>query len=691
MNHSMKLTKISLAVMLATGAAASVSAQEGLFDTVVVSADRQERAIQDVPASIHAISLNTLDTFRHVHISQVMNTVPGVVFNRNNGQESLIGIRSGVLTGAGSCGSVQMSQDGIPLRGVGFCNVNQLFESNSEQAASIEVVRGPGSILFGANALHGAINVINPALTGDAGGTIALDAGPHDYGRLNVGYNSGGDEHRFGAYFNRVSDGGYRDNSGYDQDKLNVSHRYDAGNFRVTTVFAATNLDQETASYLSGFGFGSYKNDDLRKLNQDPDAFRDASSRRLHARIEGSTDSGNWMVTPYYRDTDMTFLMHFLPATPLEQNGHDSLGVQSMYSFNSSDAVNWTVGFDMEQSEGYLKQSQAEAGGLPFPPGQQYDFVVDVDMMSPYVLGKFQVSEQDQFSFGLRLETLEYDYDNLMVDGNTWDDGVTTCAPAACRYSRPSDRSDDFDNATAQLGWIHDLDTSSQVFANLSYAFRAPQAAELYRLQVGQTVAELDSEQVESIEGGYRATRDNWSYALTAYYMEKDDVIFQDSDRNNLSGGETRHLGLEFNALVALTDNISLNLVTSYARHTYENSIDLLGSTVDLAGNDMDTAPEMVGNIQLDWRLNEMSSLNFEWVHMGSYYTDESNLHSYPGHDVFNVRYRYDLENDWFVSARVQNLFDTKYAERADYTGFGGDRYFIGEPASLYFTVGSRF
>jgi len=682
---------IPLAMMLA-GSGGSAMAQDGnTLETIFVTSDRQAIATQDIAASIHAIDSVTLETFRHVHIGEVLNTVPGVVFNRGNGQESLLGIRSPVLTGAGSCGSFQTAQDGIPLRGAGFCNVNQLFEANSEQAGAIEIVRGPGSVLFGVNALHGAINVISPTL-GEDGGNVSIDVGPHSYGRLNAGYNTSQGEHAFGAWFNGATDGGYKDDSGFDQQKLNLSHRFDNGDIRVTTVLAATNLNQETAGYIEGFEV--YKDSSLKKVNGNPEAYRDAESFRLHSRIEGKTANGDWMLTPYYRDTDMNFLMHFLPGTPVEQNGHESVGLQSMYHVVNGN-VDWTVGVDLEMTDGYLKQTQTGGFGS-FPAGKQYDFTVDAEMISPYALVKIQSSETDQFSLGVRYEMLDYDYDNLMIDGNTGENGTPCSVSAfnptgACRYSRPSDRSDSFDNITAQLGWIHDFDPVSQVFADVSYAFRAPQATELYRLQADQSVTDLDSEEVESFEVGYRASRDRVSYSLSAYYMDKDNVIFQDSARNNVSGGKTRHKGIEANTIFKLTDSLSLNVVASYARHKYRSNIAPLGVSILLDGKDMDTAPKLTGNVQLNWQMNAQNRFNLEWVHMGSYYTDESNLHSYDGHDVLNLRYQYDSGNNWFFAARVTNLLDTDYAERADYSAFGGDRYFVGEPASVYFTLGSSF
>ncbi len=267
----------------------------------------------------------------------------------------------------------------------------------------------------------------------------------------------------------------------------------------------------------------------------------------------------------------------FLPGTPVEENGHSSFGLQSMYSNMLTNNIEWIAGVDLEFTDGYLRQTQAGGFGS-FPAGRQYDYDVDAQLISPYAQFKFQFTEKDQFSLGLRYELLEYDYDNKMIDGNTAEDG-SSCTPSAfnpagtCRYSRPADRSDDFNNSSLHLGWIHDFDESQQVFVNAARAFRAPQATELYRLQANQLVADLDSEEVDSFEVGYRASRENVSHSLAVYWMQKDNVIFQDSSRSNVSGGETDHLGLEFNSLFNLTDSLQLNVVASYADHTYGANI----------------------------------------------------------------------------------------------------------------------
>jgi outer membrane receptor protein involved in Fe transport len=202
-------------------------------------------------------------------------------------------------------------------------------------------------------------------------------------------------------------------------------------------------------------------------------------------------------------------------------------------------------------------------------------------------------------------------------------------------------------------------------------------------------VADLDSEEILGFEAGYRASRDRHNYSLTAYWMDKENVVFQDSDRNNVSNGETRHKGVEFSGSFLLSDALTLSMVTNYARHTYEANVAPRGVTLVLDGKDIDTSPKLTASAQLAWQIAENHNMEFEWVKVGSYYTDEENLHEYEGHSLLNIRYQADFDQ-WYLGARLTNALDEDYAERADFA-FGNDRYFVGEPASLYVTVGTRF
>lgn len=689
-NFKGALTPVSFAITLAVLSQTAL-AQSNSLESIVITADRQQNALREVPASIFSLDENALETVRHIHINESMVRVPGVWISRNNGQESLTAIRSPVLSGGGSCGAFQMALDGIPLRASGFCNVNQIFEANTEQAGRVEVIRGPGSILYGANALHGAINVISDPITDVFSSDFSIEAGPHSYGRFRGTLSDSLGKNGYRISFNGATDDGYKRDSGYGQQKLSMQHRYTGESVTITNAFHATNLNQETAGFIQGTD--AYKDDDLKRFNPNPESFRDAESYRLSSQVMFAATGGTWMFTPYYRKTDMTFLQHYLPGIPLEENGQESFGLQSMFSNSMGERVIWQTGLDMETTEGYLRETQSIAAeGSPtvvatIPVGKHYDYEVEAVLLSPFIQTRFQVNPQHQLSLGMRYESLEYDYDNLMLNGRTKDDG-TACALGGCRFNRPADRSDDYENASIQLGWIYDFADRQQLYANFAQAFRAPDTGEVYRLQGTQDVADLESEQMDSFEVGYRSDLDRISYTVAAFYMDKENVIFQNSNRINISGAKTKHRGVELNTVMTLSDSLTLTVAASYARHTYEGNIN--PGAVQLAGLDMDTAPRFTGSSQLMWQISDERSLELELVHMDSYFTDEANTAEYDGHDLVNLRYQASMGERWYYGARVTNLLDTDYAERADF-GFGSDRYFVGEPRSVYFSIGQKF
>ena len=663
------------------------------LDTVLVSHDRDQQPLRDIAASAFLVDGEHLQTVNHVHVNEAVTQVPGVWISRGNGQEHLTAIRSPVLTGAGSCGAFQMSLDGIPLRAAGFCNVNQLFEVNTEQAAAIEVISGPGSVLYGSNALHGAINVLSPSVSNNLWGTVALDVGPHGYQRIKTGVSNTQGRHGVRLNVNGARDGGFKDDSGFDQQKLDLKHQYFGDKYKVTSLITRSNLNQQTAGYV--LGERAYEDDDLKTVNPNPEAFRNAKSTRLQSQISWQDGLGQWTISPYYRNTKMDFLMHFLPGTPLEENAQQSLGVQSMFKNIGNAGLEYRLGVDAEISNGELRQTQAQVLDHPsaflsatLPQGKQYDYKVQVNMLSPFAMLTLHASPTDQFSLGLRAEYLHFDYQNKMLDGRSKDDG-TACDMGGCRYSRPGDRSDSYNNTSTQLGWIHNFDEYSQTFINLSHAFRAPQASELYRLQNSQLVADLNSEQIDSFELGFRGNFKRGNISAALFFMNKDNVIFQNSDRENVSDGKTQHKGLELHGNLVMTPSLGLKVAASYALHTYEENIAPRGVSENIDGNQIDTAPKVTGSAQLNWQVSNNKNMELEWIHMGPYYTDEANLHSYEGHELVNLRFMMEMGN-WHLGARVNNLLDTDYAERADYA-FGNDRYFVGEPRSVYLSVASEF
>lgn len=659
--------------------------EEDLTEQVLVTATRINSEGNTLPLAWSVISEDALTLTGHTHINEIMQQVPGAWITRGNGQESLTSLRSPTLTGAGSCGAFYMASDGISLRAPGFCNVNQLFDANSEQAGRIEVIKGPATALYGSNAMHGVINILSATPTEELDHNIAIEAGPYDFYRAKYRYSNTYGQHGISLRANGTSDGGYKDDSGYDQQKMTLRHDYSAEKIDVTTVLDLSNLNQETAGFIKGED--AYKDEDLKDSNPNPEAYRDAKSLLLYSRMDFTLDNRNQLsITPYLRDNEMEFLQHFLPWKSVEENGHSSLGLRATL-YTTGNSTQWANGIDVEYTDGWLKETQDKDFSPNQPAGVHYDYQVDATVAAAYSQLSGDLNTRWTYTLGARVEYTLYDYTNRASDGSA-------CAPdaSACRFYRPADTEDSFTNWSLNAGMNYQYADEHYVYARLAHGFRAPQATELYRLQAGQEQADLDSEEMDSVEFGLRGVAwQSLSYDVSAYSMSKDEVIFQDSDRQNVSGAKTSHVGVDVSLNYPLSDNWTLRLDGTWAEHKYDSRIQLLGSSGDIKGNLIDTAPKVFGSAGLAWDMTAATGLpgqaELEWVYMDSYYLEPDNLHEYDGHSLLNLRVTSQISERVSAAVRLTNLLDEDYAERADF-GFGDYRYFVGQPLGAYIEIG---
>lgn len=663
---------------------------EDKVESVIVTATRKEQTRSWHP-EIFVLDSKFIEFVEPQHIQELLVSTPGVNVQRGNGQEYLPSIRSPVFTGAGSCGAILTAEDGIALRSAGFCNVNELFEAHTEAAQQIEVVRGSGTALYGSNALHGMINVITPE-PDDAKQAISLEFGSDDYSRVKIASPLGSQEN-VAAFLTLATDGGFREESGYDQQKLTVKYTKAFANKKVSAGISATNLNQETAGFITGLD--AYKDQTLLRSNPTPEAYRDARSIRAWMRYDHELSGrSSFTITPYIRDTDMQFLQHFLPGDPLEENGQSSFGFQSGYYFNPNGKLQLISGIDLETTDAFLKQSQdLPTQGSVFlvetiPAGQHYDYEVDANTLAGFVYSDWLLKPNWNLSSGLRYEHITYEYDNKMLTGRTRDDG-SECGFGGCRYSRPADSKDSFDNLSSHLSLAWKFSPHWNSYLKLSNAYRVPQASELYRLQREQSQADLESESLRGFELGAGYSNDRLSFDTSIYSQKKKNHIFRDSDFFNVSNGETSHQGMELTMNYQITDAFSVSLNSNFAKHRYDYDQVLNG--ININGNSIDTAPEKFGSLSLDWAITPSLDSQLEILHQGEYFLDPENLNKYNGHNLLNSRTQWQVATEWSLSMRINNLLDTRYAERADYTGFTGERYFPGRERSLFFSIEKTF
>ncbi len=639
--------------------------------------------------NVGTLSEQTLLEIAPTHIEEALRQIAGVSLQRGSGQEYLPALRSPVLTGAGACGAILTSEDSIPLRAAGFCNNNELFEAHSEMAQRIDVIKGPATVVYGSNALHGVVNVVTPDTTQNVG-WAGIDIGSYGYKRIKARYGLGDNVSGAGLNASITRDNGFRDAESVYQEKINGRHRYEFENATLTTGGTYTHLDQQTAGYLTGED--SYRSDDLININENPEAYRWARALRVWSKLDWQPDQyQRFTVTPYFRNQDMEFVMHFLPGKPLEINSQTGVGIQSAWQYQAENGLNVAMGLDVESTEGRLRQYQdGPTAGSEFlrqtiPAGEHYNYQVDADLMAPFIQVSKSVHKWTA-TLGARYETMQYDYETFLPAGRNKDTGEA-CGFGGCRYSRPADTAVEFERFSPKLNIQYRLNDSLSFYATLADGFRIPQATELFRLQREQTLADLAPETGLHREVGTHYLAGDLSLTAAYYLLRKDNVIYRNSDFFNVSDGETRHEGIELSWRWRLHPQWTLSSAMTYGKHTYIQQAN--GSDLSIQGNDMDTAPRRIANTQLTWQPADALEIDLEWQHISKYFTDAENMHAYPGHDILHLRSHYQLNPNITLRFRVYNLLDARYAERADFTSFSGARYFPGQPR--HFLVSAEY
>ena len=629
------------------------------------------------PQATAELNALDLDIIRPTHPAEVFSRLPGTWITRGSGQEHLSAVRSPLLSGAGGCGALLILEDGIPIRPPGFCNVNNLFEVNLIQAASVQVQRGPGGIGHASGGLHGVIDVRTRSPRAAPLDRVRVEGGDHDRARLGLsltGRLAGGS---VGLDLSLTRAGSFRIDEGHDHQFLTLSHERTTDGTDWRTTLAAARLDQDTAGFI--LGRDEFRDPEGRRANLNPEAFRRASAVRLTQRIEWLDEGGSEnRLSLFARRSRMTFLQHFLPGKPLERNGQVSTGLQ-FDRIGQASARSLDFGLDVEVFRGFLFQAQANpAEGSPFlratrPVGRHYDYDVDGQRVGGYIAARFEFGDDWQLRTGVHADWVRYDYSTRLAPGNRAEDG-SECGFGGCLYNRPADRDDQFANFAPEITLSRAL-AGGLAWLRVARGFRAPQATELYRLQRGQDVAELDSEVLDAVELGIRGG-ERLSYELVGFVQRKKNFIFRDAEGFNVSDGRTRHRGVEAAVSLAVTPSLVAAARGTWARHEYRFDRDLGGERI-VAGNDISSAPRRLYSADLTWRPQARWQAQVAFEATGSYWLDAANTRTYEGHRLWHLAADYEFRSGWELGLRVRNLLNRRYAERADFA-FGNYRYFPG-------------
>jgi iron complex outermembrane receptor protein len=295
---------------------------EDLMNIEVTLASKKPERYFDTPAAIYVITSEDIKRSGVTSIADALRLAPGVEVARIDSTRWAVSIRglSDVLNRR-----LLVLIDGRSVYNPVFAGVFWSVQDYPlEDIDRIEIIRGPGGSLWGANAVNGIVNIITKSAKDTQGGFVSIGGGTEDrdFAGIRYGDTIGKDfSYRiYSKYFNR--DAMYHEDADNYDDwqmaQLGFSTDWDLkdGNtFRFQGDIYDANVGQETAKNI------------------------DASGGNLLGRWQQSGDASDLMLQFYY---DRTYWNEHNIQTTVDTLGLD---FQNYFAGTSRQTINWGLGY----------------------------------------------------------------------------------------------------------------------------------------------------------------------------------------------------------------------------------------------------------------------------------------------------------------------------------------------------------
>ena len=687
MKTTLSLSSIGLAVASLLHPLSGLAQTQ--LDAIVVSGSRSETKLSETPLSIGSVGRTRWDADKPKSIGEIINRIPGVLWNDLGNEQHSMGIRQPISTNA----VYQYLEDGIPIRPLGVFNHNALNETNVNGSSGVEVIKGAASSLYGSNAVGGAVNFLTQRPSRTASGYLGLRHDDNDgFTRIDSGAsNTWGDLGlRFSHYSSRRDSNNWQQYSGGSKDSLTLRADYDLGGtswLKVSLIH--TNLDADMTGSL---GESDYRNAPGKSINTF--TWRKDKATRANVAWEGETTSqGLTTVTLFARNNDHGQLPAYT-ISACTVSASCATGVRGTINNNHVDSL----GLDIKHVQGlnflgarlvsgvYIDRSQndyvsdnlsitrdsASGRNLRYvlnntanPTGVR-NYGVGIANDAVFTQLEFSPAKNWRLVVGGRYDSITYDFTNHLTPGPNY--GASNETRSFARFS-------------PKVGATWALNGTSSVYANWSGGFTPPEVSQLYGKSA---IPNLKPAIYENREVGLRSGWANGIKLDAALYELKgrDTIVsytISQGNSENRNAGKTRSRGLEL-ALNQEVGAFDWRLGLSLADHDYISY--KVSSSLDYSGKTMTAAPRLVVNAQLGWKVTPASRVALGLIRLGSYWMDDANTTRYAGHTLLNIQASHALQNGWEIWGQVRNLNDQHYADSASRSS-SGNSYSPGAPRSI--------
>jgi len=649
-------------------------------------------------SSTATLSGEEVEYFHAENLTDVLNTIPGVTARKNEGDSSKIHIR-GVATEVymGEKPGVAIVIDGVPVQErAGSVNID------ADNIASIKIIKGGASYLYGNDALAGAIIITTKRPKSKNQGFATVEQGSYGYAKYLASYNYGSENFATNVQASYKKSDGYWDNSDYYTKSLNGKFQYYINNTSDITIGADKTIRYENDT--GSITYADYNPTTLTYTNNvetNPTSVGavgyatnyDIDLTKLFITYSKDFENDSNLMAQIYQYDDITenFSSPYDSSVPLDgvNDDHKYLsyahtlqrGLKSEYRLEGGNFAGM-LGVDIARNKEDKNSKYRVNYSSGWTSGSIGDVTSDTssdeNINAIYTELKLQPLKDFVTTLNARYDNITYKYTNNM-----------TAQTVDKRY----------DEGSYRIGAIYSLKEKQLIFASVSTGFRVPLLSQLYAQDMASYGSynnnpDIKTENTINYEIGFRHQTSFLSYEASIFQLNRNDVIVRDSGNyvtdptagaattyGNFADIQNRGFELAINSNRAKSAFFVLNysyLDSKYTRFDGYKLIlnDAVDSVHSLDGNRVPRTSNHTLYVEGNYRVIPALLLTADASYRSEQYADDLNRVAVDGYTLVNLRAKYNTKISSFdieLFGKVENLFDKHYYMMPRVTGDRND------------------
>ncbi|HNW44997.1 MAG TPA: TonB-dependent receptor [Elusimicrobiales bacterium] len=611
----------------------------------VVTPSRAPQNIADVAGAVEVLLPAQLAQAGGTTLDQKLQTlVPGLTSNRGAGlytHGSELTMR-GLPGGETGQAMTLVLLDGVPLNSAATGGVQWNSLKNLD-IDHIEVFKGPGSSMYGSNAMAGSINII----TKKAKQGYSLETSYGTYNTFSAAAKAGVTAGKLSLEIN----GNYLSSDGYNQTPKSARNA-----FSIKSDVLEKSAGAKAAYAFEKFGnlsldYGHFKGCNGAGSNKTVDQYREKEMDRVQAGWQARLNGYYWNLTAFYNDiADLKVSEKSGTAIYADIKRRDFGGLASVAKTLDSGLIA-TGGLDYKFGvlDAHDSNNSPSAAPFSFDRGK-------TDNIAPYAqLEKDFAGQRLNVAAGLR-------YDNVFLH-DAFSQNTSAAQFTPYNGKQPDKRWAEF-SPKVSVGWKY----SGALTQYLSYAkgFRSPTLESMtLNLKRGTKYQlanpGLTPETAYTAETGIKFNPVNGLYLDPDIYLtEARDFIYYTQVTGNYyqykNMARAEIYGVEIPVkYISGGLALSASCARSHSRVTGDGGLGIKGRQLTYAPGYLYSAGAAYerGN----------SALAAAWTHKSKQYTNEANTSSLPGYSTAALTFTQKIKKDLVVSLSCDNVFNEVYTE----------------------------